>query len=591
MIVKIQTELIHHIWHISVTGVFESDEDIEELLQGLDSIDVNTGKETNVNSVANVNSVHITFFDTRVLPLKIFEKLALMMNDRALKKNKANSKINESNSLFVKIYVLQRFLSSYLLKLGVRNTFVPSKTLREQNTFFIKAIAIGGSAESLEKIFTIVENLPSANISVFIVQHIKDDVPNLLGPLLKKRTSYNVLTPNKIIRIEENTIYVAPSGCHMKVSDGFIYLTKEPPVNYARPSIEILFESLSHEYRDGLLAIILSGYGKDGCKSLGLLKKNRSKIIVEDPDECIAKDLPKNCIDTGNFDHKFKMNQIVDFISGQLNRYKISDSDLERFLKNLYSIYGYDFRDYQKESIKRRINLVMIDEKFENFISFQMEILNNQELFKDLFLGFSINVTEFFRNPEVFRGIKENVFPNLKSYPYVKIWCAGCSTGEEIYSLAILLEEAGLLNKTQIYATDFNPYVLEEAKNGLYPAGIFNRLQNKYFIAGGVKKFENYFENRKQYVKINDSLKRNILFFQHSLVGSGVLNEFQLILCRNVLIYFNQSLQERVFKLFSDSLDISGFLILGDKEDINIGSGNRYFSICCRDTKIYRKIN
>ena len=208
---------------------------------------------------------------------------------------------------------------------------------------------------------------------------------------------------------------------------------------------------------------------------------------------------------------------------------------------------------------------------------------------KIFFLGLSVNVTKFFRNPEVFRELKDKVFPYLNSFASIKIWCAGCSTGEEVYSLAILLDESGILNKTQIYATDINPYVVEEAKNGLYSKKILPDLTSKHTLSGGIEKLDKYFEFDYNYIKIKDYLKKNILFFQHSIVGSGILNEFQIIFCRNVLIYMNYKLQEKTLELFNNSLDISGFLVLGEKEDISINNGKKYFSEYDKKAKIYKR--
>ncbi len=560
----VQKDTIKNILHISVTGFTDSDKERAELLKLL----CNPGK--------GLDSVQITFFDAKMLPAEIIEILAGFCD------------INPPMTL--KIFILHRYLCSYLIGLGIANTCIPRKSLKKSGNIDIRAIAIGGSAESMEKIFTIVENLPVCDISIFIIQHVLEDSPNLLEKLIKSRTEYSVSTPRKGAVIKNKTIYIAPSGYQMEAVEKKIILSKDPPVNYARPSIEVLFRSLSAEYREGLLAIILSGYGSDGCKALGYLKENESTIIVEDPEECVAKDLPLNCIETKNPDYVLKMPQIVSFLSDNLEKFSLNDDEVRQLLSSIFNIYRYDFQNYSIDSIKRRIRLFMIKENLSTLGGLRDEVLSDADHFEDFLLDLTVNVTDFFRNPEVFRILKDKVFPYLNSYSRIKIWSAGCSTGMEAYSLAILLDESGILDKTQIYATDMNPYVIEEAKNGLYSKQNFDLFKSNYILSGGSNQFEKYFEIKTGYLKIKDYLKHNILFFQHSIVNSGILNEFQLIICRNVLIYFDNELQKKVLNLFQESLDICGFLVLGDKEDITINKGTEYFSVYDKNAKIYKKI-
>lgn len=259
------------------------------------------------------------------------------------------------------------------------------------------------------------------------------------------------------------------------------------------------------------------------------------------------------------------------------------------FLNELNIVYGYDYTDYQIDSIIRRINVSMIKEGICDFDLFKNQVLNNPKLFHNLFLDFSINTTEFFRDPEVFAVIKNKILPYLDSYNHIKIWCAGCSTGKEVYSLAIMLEEAGMLGKTQIYATDLNPYVIEEGKNGMYPTVTLGKDINNYRNAQGIKSFIKYFDITKGYIKVKAELMKNILFFHHSLLSNGTLNEFNLILCRNVFIYFNDSLQDRILKNFHNSLDNNGFLVLGKSEGIQRNNGEKYFCKYDEKLKIYNK--
>jgi chemotaxis protein methyltransferase CheR len=267
----------------------------------------------------------------------------------------------------------------------------------------------------------------------------------------------------------------------------------------------------------------------------------------------------------------------------------LNKEEVKSFLSELSIVYGYDYTEYQIDSIMRRINVAMIKEGIRNFNLFKSMVLSNEKFFHNLFLDFSINTTEFFRDPDVFALIKTKILPYLNSYNHIKIWCAGCSIGKEVYSLAIMLEEAGMLNKTQIYATDINPYVIEEAKNGMYSTATLDKDINNYRDAQGEKSFIRYFDINKRYIKVKPDLMKNILFFHHSLLNTGTLNEFNLILCRNVFIYFNDSLQEKILKNFYNSLDNNGFLILGKSEGIQRNNGEKYFCRYDEKLKIYNK--
>lgn len=268
---------------------------------------------------------------------------------------------------------------------------------------------------------------------------------------------------------------------------------------------------------------------------------------------------------------------------------KLGREEVLYFLENINKKYGYDYTEYQVDSIMRRIKISMLRANTDDFTGFQNLVLENDSYFEQLFLDFSINTTEFFRNPEVFQVVKNKVLLHLNSYSHIRIWCIGCSTGKEPYSLAILLEEAGLLHKVQIYATDINPYVIEEAKNGMYSMDDIEEGIQNYRKAGGENSFTSYFELKGNYIKIKQGLKKNILFFQHSILGNGIINEFHLILCRNVLIYFNNSLQKKVLRYLSYSLDKNGFLVLGKSGGILQNGGYNYFTKYDEINKIYKK--
>ena len=252
-------------------------------------------------------------------------------------------------------------------------------------------------------------------------------------------------------------------------------------------------------------------------------------------------------------------------------------------LENIYSKYGYDYRGYNLNHIKRRIKLFYYNLKPKNFTDFIEIILNNKNIFKDLFLNISVNITTFYRNPNVFKSLREEILPKLDSFVDIKIWCAGCSSGEEPYSIAIFLKELGLLNKSLIYATDLNDVILKNAQNALYSKESYNTFLKNYYKAGGDESFSSYFNTHDNFVELKEEIKENILFFRHNLDLDAKINDFQLIFCRNVLIYFDPKLKNKVFDLFKESLDSYGFLVLGESESLtnksfkNIDKKNRFY--------------
>ncbi len=268
---------------------------------------------------------------------------------------------------------------------------------------------------------------------------------------------------------------------------------------------------------------------------------------------------------------------------------ELTEDTIVGFADVIYGKYGFDFREYQTNSLKRRLQIFIKKEKIQDFSRIYESLMENKEYFENLMIDFPIRTTEFFRDSNVFKMIRTKILPYLDSYPSIKIWCSGCSTGEEPYSLAILLDEAGMLDKTHIYATDLNPNIVEEARNGMFGIDVIQKGAQNYADAGGRNDFKKYFSYSGRCARIKHRYRSRILFFQHSLTNMGILNEFQLILCRNVLMYFNSSLQNKVFKLFNDSMDLSAFLLLGKSEGIQNNEGKDFFFPYDPENRIYRK--
>lgn len=265
------------------------------------------------------------------------------------------------------------------------------------------------------------------------------------------------------------------------------------------------------------------------------------------------------------------------------------DIEIPLLLEAIYQKYSYDFRNYSKAHIKRRLLHRMAISKHESVSQMQDRILRDKTFFIEMLEDLSINVTEMFRDPEFYLSFRNNVVPTLSTYPFIKIWHAGCSTGEEVYSLAILLKEENLLDRCQIYATDFNRKVLDVAKNGIYPNHDLEKYAENYMKAGGKANFSDYFTTKYGSIKFDQSLSKKMVFADHNLVTDQVFAEVNLIFCRNVLIYFNRPLQNKVLKLFYESLIHGGHLCLGNKESIRFTDFENQFRDIDPLQKIFKK--
>ena len=265
------------------------------------------------------------------------------------------------------------------------------------------------------------------------------------------------------------------------------------------------------------------------------------------------------------------------------------DIELRMLVEAVYLKYNYDFRDYTGASQKRRVLVAMREMGCNTVSELQSRVLHDPNGFAQLLQYLTIPVTEMFRDPEYFRAVREQVAPFLKTYPSLKIWVAGCSTGEEVYSLAILLKEEGLLERSIIYATDINPKSLETARRGVYPIDRMRLYTENYQKSGGKAAFSDYYTAAYGGALFERSLIENVTFADHSLSTDTVFSETHFVSCRNVLIYFNRTLQDRVFGLFHESLCHRGFLGLGSKESIDFSSYAARFEPLARRERVYRK--
>ncbi|WP_018478657.1 CheR family methyltransferase [Pontibacter roseus] len=267
------------------------------------------------------------------------------------------------------------------------------------------------------------------------------------------------------------------------------------------------------------------------------------------------------------------------------------EQDVETLIEEIKQQYGYDFSGYSRASVYRRIKRFLSQKHLNSLEQLRGHLFSDSFFFENFLQEITVNVTEMFRDPSFFLSLRQNVLPILSTYPFIKVWDAGCSTGEELFSLAILLQEEGLLGRTKIYATDINQKVLKQAKTGIFSATNMPAYTAAYYAAGGKKEFASYYTSNYGSVKFDSALVKNVVVYPHNLATDSSFNEFHLIVCRNVLIYFNRVLQERVYSLFDESLVSLGYLALGKKETLAMaGISNRYTAVD-KSNRVYRKTN
>lgn len=269
---------------------------------------------------------------------------------------------------------------------------------------------------------------------------------------------------------------------------------------------------------------------------------------------------------------------------------QVEDIEMKLLMEAIYLRYGYDFRGYAEASFKRRIRQLQLKFHIETIGGLTDRILHEPEFFTSIVPELTVGTSEMFRDPSFYQALRKHVLPVLKTYPAFKIWHAGCSSGEEVYSLAIMLREEGLTQKSVLYATDINHAAIRAAKEGIYPLESIPLFTANYQAAQGRSSFSDYYSVAYGAARFDPSLRQNIVFFEHNLVTDAVFSEIHLILCRNVLIYFKRELQSRVLKLFTESLVYKGILGLGSKETVNFLEGASAYEPVVEKERIYRKI-
>jgi chemotaxis protein methyltransferase CheR len=268
----------------------------------------------------------------------------------------------------------------------------------------------------------------------------------------------------------------------------------------------------------------------------------------------------------------------------------LEDIELELLLEGIFRHYGFDFRNYARSSLKRRVWSFVRTEGLTNISSLQERVLHDKQWLDRFLFGLSVNVSSMFRDPQFYLAFRNEVVPMLRTYPFIRIWLAGISQGEEVYSLAILLQEEGIYDRCRIYATDLNDTVLKTAKAGIYPLELMQQYTSNYIRSGGTQAFSRYYTAAYDRAIFTSSLRNHVIFAQHNLASDASFNEFHVILCRNVMIYFNSELQAHVHRLLFESLVTFGVLGLGAKESLKFTPHEAAYEEIDRNAKLFRKV-
>jgi chemotaxis protein methyltransferase CheR len=285
-----------------------------------------------------------------------------------------------------------------------------------------------------------------------------------------------------------------------------------------------------------------------------------------------------------------KMNEFALGLTDDAPIDELETLEIQLLLEGVYQRYGYDFRDYVQGTRMRRIRQRMRKEQLNSIAGLLERVLHDPQCMLRLIGDLSITVSEMFRDPGLFKALRDNIIQLLETYPFIRIWHAGCANGEEVYSLAILLHEEGLLDRCRIYATDMNEIAVQQAQRGIFPLDQMQAYTHNHQAAGGKDSFSDYYTAKYDHAIFRPWLMDNVVFSQHNLTTDGPFNEFNIIFCRNVMIYFNKVLQDRVHELFYNSLTRLGYLVLGSQESIRFSCYESSFETVDTKEKIYRKI-
>ena len=462
-------------------------------------------------------------------------------------------------------------------------------------------VGIGASAGGLEAIESFFSKVSvNSGLAYVIIQHLSPDYISLMPEILSKRTSLNVYTAEDGMTVEPNNVYLIPRKVNMKIFQSKLHLTEKTSTHQLNLPIDIFLNSLAEDFEDKAFAVILSGTGSDGSRGIRMVKENGGIVIAQDPDSSKFDGMPKSAISTGTVDFILQPQEMPEKILSYVKHPYILEKDknseqslvpenyMSKIILILKDAFGLDFTYYKDTTISRRIERRLSINQIDNlkdYLEYLSSSKNEQSiLYKELL----INVTKFFRDTDAFHVIQTEIIPEIfkskTEKDEIRIWISACSTGEEAYSIAILFKEFMLANKLEndikIFATDIDKSVVEFASTGIYNASISADVSSE--------RLNEFFNPQGESYRINDSIREMIVFATQNVIKDPPFNKIDFLTCRNLLIYFQTSLQQKVLSIFNFSLNKNGFMFLGSSE--TIGEMEGYFETINHKYKIYQSL-
>ncbi len=461
----------------------------------------------------------------------------------------------------------------------------------------LQVVGIGASAGGLKALQELFDNIPAdTGMAFVVVQHLSPDFKSLMAELLRKHTKMQIYTAKDKQILKPNTIYLNQKNKNLHIKGSKLYLLDRGPKHNINLPIDIFFHTLGEEYKENAIGIILSGTGSDGSRGIRTIKEEGGGVIVQDPTGAEFDGMPNSAINTNMVHYVLDIESIAQALSKKPTNLLLVDTDssypetvdshLNAVLINIFKFSGIDFREYKKNTLLRRIEKRMNINNVNDLADYALLVSKSDEEKQALKEGFLIGVTRFFRDTEAFADMKNNVIPAIcnakEKGETVRIWVAGSSTGEEVYSLAILfshyIKSEKLNIDFKIFATDIDPRGLHVASAGVYDINIINELEKQYLDSCFFKT-----GNRIQIIK---SIREKIIFSSHNLINDPPFIKMDLISCRNLLIYLDSNIQKKVLQNFQFSLNMHGYLFLGNSE--SLGSVAKHFKAINIKWKIFQ---
>ena len=484
-------------------------------------------------------------------------------------------------------------------KAEIKDQIQNNKTNQEQvknNSPVIVAIgASAGGLSALERFFK--NTAPDKGIAYVVIQHLDPSHNSMLPGILQRYTNMQVEQIKDKTKVEKDTVYVIPPGHDLKISNNKLYLDKQENPRGVRLPIDMFFRSLKAEKHELAIGIILSGTGSDGTLGLRDIKAENGMIMVQEPNTAEHKGMPQNAMETGLVDFVLPPEEmpekLIEFINESLfkppKEVNYQSEEIEKYTNEIFKILRkqtkHDFSDYKWSTVIRRIERRMAVNTIQNFENYIAYLEKNPSEVDSLFNEFLIGVTSFFRDVDGFKSLEKNVLPHIfkRNEDNVRVWVTGCSTGEEAYSIAILLKKHLALNKreidVQIFASDIDDKSLDRARQGRYPLNIEADVPADYL--------KSYFHKKDTFYQVKKELREMVVFANQSIVKDPPYSRIDLISCRNLLIYLKSDIQKRILDVFHYALKEKGYLFLGNSE--SLGSRKELFEAADTKWKIFQK--